>query len=285
MLSLQGAGTSYVSGAGEEGDEEVVGGAFDDLEEEVVDDRNIDEEFERVLEQQEDQPGSQPRGGSRDTSTPGKQQSQRGSTPQSSVPVVPKAEPAAGAAAAGLAQQHSPFAALHVQQPQQAYEQVQQLTPVKPEGGFRVSFADQHGQQQQLDAAAAAAAAPQGPPEEDVWEDVGAPAAFTAGAHAPAAQMAAPWQQQQQQDWQQWQQQQQPGANGAYQQQPDGIHGQKRPWGEPAAGQGMGADGFGSSGGPAAISGGPTSSQQQPSASTGGGIKKLRLSLKKEPAP
>lgn len=58
-------GTSLVSGLGEEGEDEVVGGTasgmYEDIEEEVVDDRNIDEEFEKVLEQAEDVP-SRPAG-------------------------------------------------------------------------------------------------------------------------------------------------------------------------------------------------------------------------------
>lgn len=55
-------GTSLASGLGDEGEgeEEVVGGTasgmYEDIEEEVVDDRNIDEEFEKVLEQAEDVP-------------------------------------------------------------------------------------------------------------------------------------------------------------------------------------------------------------------------------------
>jgi hypothetical protein len=283
MVSLQGAGTSYVSGAGEEEGEEVVGGVLDDdLAEEVVDDRNIDEEFERQLEQQEDQPGSQPRAnGSRD-GTPGKQQTQRGSTPQSAA----GGDPAAAAAMARPARQQLPFAAEHVQQTGQPG---QQLAPAKAEGGHRVTFADMSMQQD----AAALAAAPQGDGED--WEDVKMPAA-AAPQHAwQQQQQQYVWQQQQQvrqhqqQDWQQWQQQP-VAANGAHyhQQQPqqyDGTHGQKRSWGQAAQGgwQGMDGDGYGAPGGPAASGGGGPTTSQQPSASTGG-TKKLRLSLKKPPA-
>jgi hypothetical protein len=289
MVSLQGAGTSYVSGAGEEEGEEVVGGVLDDdLAEEVVDDRNIDEEFERQLEQQEDQPGSQPRAnGSRD-GTPGKQRTQRGSTPQSAA----GGDPAAAAAMARPARQQSPFAAEDVQQTGQPG---QQLAPVKAEGGHRVTFADMPMQQD----AAALAAAPQGDGED--WEDVKMPAA-AAAQHSDAWQQQQQqyvWQQQQQawqhqqQDWQQWQQQP-VAANGAHYhqqqlqqpQQYDSTHGQKRSWGQAAQGgwQGMDGDGYGAPGGPAASGGGGPTTSQQPSASTGGTMKKLRLSLKKPPA-
>jgi hypothetical protein len=82
-------------------------------------------------------------------------------------------------------------------------------------------------------------------------------------------------QQQEQQDWQQWQQQQ-PGANGAHQlQMSNGSPGHKRSWAQAGGSQGLEPDGVGAASGPA-LSGGPTSSQQ-PSASTGGGIKKLKL--------
>lgn len=285
MVSLAAAGTSYVSGLGEEGEgeEEVVGGAYDDIEEEVVDDRNIDEEFERQLEQQEGQQGSQSHANSKD-GTPGKQQQQRGSTPQSAVAAVQQGHQvaAAGGAPAGgaAARQQSPFAALQVQQPQQPdQQQLQQLTPSKPEGGHRVMFADQ--QQQQGTFAAAAGTGPPpaaAQPEEDVWEDVGAPPAVAAGFSQPMDPSAAhAWQQQpQQHDWQQ-QQQVHPGATGGYYL-PDA--GQKRPWDEAVGMHSQGVDGMGGGAAMPAVSGGPASSNQQPSASTGGQVKKIRLKMK-----
>lgn len=75
VASFPGA-TSMASGLGEDGDgeEEVVGGAgsaFEDIEEEVVDDQNIDEEFEKVLEQEDG------RGRSITPGSTGKQQQQQ----------------------------------------------------------------------------------------------------------------------------------------------------------------------------------------------------------------
>jgi hypothetical protein len=82
VASFPGA-TSMASGLGEDGDgeEEVVGGAgsaFEDIEEEVVDDQNIDEEFEKVLEQEDG------RGRSITPGSTGRRQQQQQQTPGSS---------------------------------------------------------------------------------------------------------------------------------------------------------------------------------------------------------
>lgn len=149
-------GTSFLSGLEEgEGEEEVVGGTanglYEDIEEEVVDDRNIDEEFEKVLEQAEDVPSG----------TPGDQPA------------------AAGGVGAGVQQPRS--AAVP-----EAQQQQQRIPPPQPMH-YHVTFEDeqpqpqqqQHSQQQQVDTAVLPFNGDATPAreaavivEEDDWEDV-----------------------------------------------------------------------------------------------------------------
>lgn len=256
-------GTSLASGLGEEGDgeEEVVGGTasgmYEDIEEEVVDERNIDEEFEQVLEQAEDMPAGAAAAAPAAAANGGGGSGIAGAAGLLQPGSVVSAVITAGAAAAQ--QQHQTQG--HQQQEQQPQQPIQ----------YHVTFVDE--QQQAAEprvtggtAAATANAATATGGEEDDWEDVdkqpdgiavngtdgGVGAAFGAGAASKRS----------------WGQVDALAAS-------DGVHG---------SGYSGGVGGYSSGVAWPSMSGGvqPTSSGM-PSSSQGG-MKKIKLSLKR-PVP